>query len=209
MPTDENLKQKWLQALQGLECGSSNCLCINHFNQADIKKKGNRFVLDKNAVPNFERENLSKNIGDDDDNEAIDEDEDRDYGGESSASHTHVQQLPLSEPNELEYNEDTTSTSMYDASSCDECKKLAIKVRTLEQQITDIKTLHSVEILKMNEKLLAQKEGSKKHVQEKKNLKRLLTYHKSKELKLQEVVGSIHDENLISNEAAADLNVIP
>lgn len=204
MPADENLKQKWVQALQGLECGSSNYLCINHFNHADIKKKGNRFVLDKNAVPIFERENLSKNIGDDDD------DEDRDYGGESSASHTQAQELSISEPNELEYNEepiDTTTTSMYDP-SCNECKKLVNKVRILEQQITDMNMLHSVEILKMEEKLSAQKGSAKKHVQEKKNLKRLLTYHKSKELKLQEVIGSIHDENLISNEAAADLNVI-
>lgn len=71
-----------------------------------------------------------------------------------------------------------------------------------------MEALHSVELLKVEEKLSAQKESAKKHVQEKKNLKNTLVYHKNKQLKLQQVINSLHEENLISNEAATDLNVI-
>lgn len=202
MPTDEHLRQSWIHALDGIECGNSNYLCINHFNTTDMKMKGGRFVLNKDAVPVFERENSrrdddERNVSDDiNDANQMDSQEMSTSGPSSQMMQSTVDSL------------DTGVHSTHDPNSCDNCDTLRDNIQRLEKQISDMKALHSVEVMKMEEKLSAQKESSKKHVKEKKSLKNTLIYHKNKQLKLQEVIQSLHADNLISNEAAADLNVI-
>lgn len=136
---------------------------------------------------------------------------DRGDDSELGTSQAQSQEFPSSSPNELQNNEDlleATVDSINVPNGCENCEQFENKIQRLKQQIVDMKTSHSVELLKMEEKLLAQKESSKKHVKEKKSLKNLLVYHKNKQLKLQELISSLHEENLISNAAASDLNVI-
>lgn len=166
MPTDVQLRQNWLDALDGIECGSSNYLCINHFNTADMKMKGGRFVLNKDAVPVFERENSRRDDDADDDERDLSDDI-------SDANQMDSQGMSTSGPSSqmMQSTVDSLDTgvhSTHDPNICDNCDTLRNNLQRLEQQILDMRALHSVEIMKMEEKLSAQKESSKKHVKEKK-----------------------------------------
>lgn len=120
--------------------------------------------MNKTAVPVFERENV-KNV--DDEREASDRGEDCEAG----TSQIQPKESPSSGLGELQNNEDildATTNSITDPNSCENCEQFKNKIQLLEQQIKDMTAMHSVAVLKMDEKLAAQKETSKKYVKEKK-----------------------------------------
>lgn len=181
MPTDADTSNKWLNALKGHECGQSNQLCIKHFDPNDLRKWGGRYVLVKGAVPNI-RQSLVQPT---------------DQPSTSS-------QLP-NQVEEIEHVE-----HLIDAvtSGCENCQRLQSELDDLKQQVIVLKTMHEAEVLKLQQKIQAGLDNTKKHVQEKKSLKNSLVYHKSNEAKLKSIVAAIKETNLISDEAADDLNVI-
>lgn len=183
MPNDEPLRQRWLESLNGNEYGNSNFLCIDHFDPSDVRKKGNRSVLEKEAVPIIERENEVED--------------------ESPSANDEQAQLSFSHS---DVNVDLNLTN--DSNECGNCNLLKSEINRLENRLLEMDKLHSAERSMFGAKLFDQKEKSKQHTQEKKRLNNSLLYHKNQESKLKSVIQSLQGDNLISNEAATDLNVI-
>lgn len=202
-PTDDAARKLWLDALRGHELCSSNYLCINHFKSSQLKKAGNRRVLVSGAIPELELGEQFETVplaG-------------TSSGSEQTTSHQNTQsELDLADLDDSECSElNQNQCNLFDtdkSSNCSNCSKLETEIKALESFIVKLKSENSIQVATLQNYVKVEKEKSLKHAQEKKSLKTVLDYHKNNETKLKAVIKTLTNDNILTAEAVADLNVI-
>lgn len=176
-----------MEILSGYELGQSNYLCIKHFNPNDLQKKGVRHILTKGSLPDPARISIQNPVNSDSIPVLT-----------NSLTMDNAVSIESSHPIENEVS----------SNDCESCQFLRIKIEELKEQIVLLKAEHSVKLSSVEIALKHEQTRYHELSKVRRSLKKSLTHLKNKEIKLKNVIDDLKEENLISDEAASNLNVI-
>lgn len=166
LPRDDDLKSKWLDVFKDFEIGSSNALCVLHFNPNDLKYKNDRYILRTDAIPEpMCCEGGATNVASED------------------------------------------SQTLVEGDNCINCQLLRDEINKLKKQLMNLELAKNVELSVVEVKLAAEKEKKKKYAKENKSLENTLSYYQASQAKLKSIIDDLHQNNLLTDEAASDLKV--
>lgn len=213
MPLEAETRKLWMDILKGHTLGSSNFLCVDHFHENQLKKAGSKFALvnggvpDPNLLPREPREISVPHTSGTNTNEEIAVPSTSSMGlisNEESDLHI-IDESP--DPDHVRESDECVRSPI-DHNQCENCAILQEKVNNLEKELIAVKANFSVKQSELEHKLVLQTNKSKKYFDEKRSLKSTISYHKTHEAKMKSIINTLKDKNLLSSEAANDLNVM-